>query len=91
MIINTDSDTVDCELTWSHDTVHWERVCLGTSLIPRGPKGSYDWGCIYAAAYPIFQGEEIRLYYSGGNDTHGSWRATGLGLARLRRDRFAGM
>jgi len=91
MILDDKTDCVDCELAWSPDTVHWERVCEGRPLIPRGPKGSFDWGCIYAAADPIFTGDEIRLYYSGGDDTHVSWRRTGLGLARLRPDGFAGL
>jgi len=31
--------TVDCELAWSPDGLHWERVFPGQPLIPRGPKG----------------------------------------------------
>jgi len=91
MIINTDTDTVDCELTWSPNTVHWERVCPGTQLIPRGPEGSYDGGCIYAAAYPIFRSDEILLYYGGNNGKHGHWRDGFFCLAHLRPDGFAGM
>jgi hypothetical protein len=90
MILDTNTDLVDCELAWSPDGVKWERVCEGTPLIPRGPKGSFDYGCIYAAAYPIVRDGEIRLYYGGSNDTHGSWRKGGFGLARLRPDGFAG-
>jgi len=89
-VLDTESDCVDCELAWSPDTRVWQRVAEGQPLIPRGEKGSWDWGCIYAAAYPIATEEELLLYYAGGNDTHMSWRKTGLGLARLRRDGFAG-
>src|SRR5262249_4910782 len=63
MIFHASTDTVDCELAWSPDTIHWQRICSGTPLIPRGPAGSYDSGCIYAAATPIVLGNEIRLYY----------------------------
>lgn len=91
MLLNTETDRVDCELAMSPDTVQWERVCPGTSLIPHGPKGSFDWGCIYAGAYPVLRDGELLLYYAGGDDTHMSWRRTGLGLARLRPDGFAGM
>ena len=87
----TAADTVDCELAWSTDTVNWERVCPGTPLIPRGPGGSFDSGCIYAAAYPILREGRIRLYYGGGNGAHMSWRVGGFGLATLRPDGFAGM
>jgi len=91
MLLNTKTDLVDCELTWSPDTVHWERVCPGTPMIPRGPKGSCDWGCIYAAAYPVVRDGEIRLYYGGNNGPHTTWRDGFLCLARLRPDGFAGM
>jgi hypothetical protein len=91
MLINTKTDLVDCELTWSPDTVHWERVCPGTPLIPRGPEGSYDWGCVYAAAYPVVLDDEIRLYYGGNNNRHTTWRDGFFCLARLRPDGFACM
>ena len=64
MMINRSDDTVDCELAWSPDTVHWERVCPGTPLIPRGPKGSADWGCIYAAACPVALDEPVTSFDS---------------------------
>lgn len=39
MVYNAGTDrTVDCELAWSPDTVHWRRVLPGTPLIPRGPQ-----------------------------------------------------
>ena len=91
MVFNTNTDLVDCELTWSPDGVHWEFVCPGTPLIPRGRKGSYDWGCIYAAAYPVFRDGQIRLYYGGNDGQHTNWRKGFLCLARLRPDGFAGM
>ncbi len=90
MILDTRTDVVDCELAWSTDGIAWKRICEGTPLIPRGPDGSFDDGCIYAAALPIVRGDEILLYYGGSDDTHGSWRAGGFGLARLRPDGFAG-
>jgi len=84
-------DTVDCELTWSPDTVRWERVCAGTPLIPRGPGGSQDWGCLYACAYPMLRDGVLRLYYGGNNGKHSDWRDGFLNLAYLRPDGFAGM
>jgi len=91
MLLNTTTDRVDCELTWSPDTVRWERICPGTPLIPRGPEGSYDSGCIYAAAYPVVRPDEIRLYYGGNNGPHTTWRDGFFCLATLRPDGFAGM
>ncbi|NIA14775.1 MAG: hypothetical protein GWP08_11925 [Nitrospiraceae bacterium] len=91
MMFDTRDDVVDCELAWSPDTVNWSRVLPGTSLIPRGEEGSFDSGCVYAAAYPIIRPGEILLYYGGSDGAHTGWRAGGLGLARLRPDGFAGM
>ena len=90
MIFNTSSDMVDCELAWSPDTVHWERLCPGKPLIPRGPQGSRDSDCIFAAAYPILRNDEIRLYYGGSDGPHTNWRQGSFCLARLGKDRFAG-
>lgn len=88
-----DWDTVDTELAWSADSVHWGRICPGQALIPRGrgsyPDGEYDCGCIYAAA-PIVHGEKLLIYYGGSNGLHNNWRESSLNLATLDIDRFAG-
>lgn len=91
MIFDTQTDLVDCELAYSLDAQHWERVCAGTPLIPRGPQSSFDGGCLYGAASPIGRDGRLELFYGGGDDTHMSWRRTGLGLAYLRPDGFAGI
>lgn len=90
MIFHQQQDTVDCELSWSVDTLHWERICPGTPLIPRGPAGQFDSHCIFAAAYPQLREDRLRLYYGGSDGPHTGWRSGGLGLAYLRPDRFAG-
>jgi hypothetical protein len=59
-------------------------------MIPRGPEGSYDWGCIYAAAYPVVRDDRIQLYYGGNDGQHTNWRKGFLCLAWLRPDGFAG-
>ncbi len=91
MMYDTTTDVVDCELAWSPDTVRWTRVCPGSPLIPRGQEGSFDSGCIYAAACPVILPNEVRLYYGGSDGPHSGWRAGALGLARLRPDGFAGL
>lgn len=85
MIFNATTDTVDCELAWSPDTIHWQRLCAGTPFNPRGPAGRYDSGCIYAAATPVLLGDEIRLYYGGNNYLHTDWRDGYFCLATLPR------
>lgn len=85
------ADRVWTELTWSPDTIKWHRVSAGTPLIPNdGKEGDYDWGCAYAAAYPVFLENEIRLYYGGSDGKHTSWRNGFFCLASLRPDGFAG-
>ncbi len=90
-IHDQEADRVWTELTWSPDTVTWHRVLPGTPLIPNSKtEGSYDWGCVYAAAYPVFLEDEIRLYYGGSDGHHGGWRNGFFCLATLRPDGFAG-
>lgn len=91
MVFNRQTDLVDCELAWSPDTIRWNRVCPGTSLIPRGPANSCDSGCIYAAAYPVALDGQLLLYYGGSDGPHTNWRKGSLCLARLPKDGFAGM
>ncbi len=84
-------DRVWTELTWSPDTKTWHRVSPGTPLIGNdGDYGHYDWGCVYAAANPIFLDDEIRLYYGASDGLHTSWRLGFLAMATLRPDGFAG-
>jgi hypothetical protein len=91
MVFRPRPNRVHCELAWSPDTVTWQRIDKGAPLIPNSrKKGDYDWGCVYAAAYPVFLGHEIRLYYGASNGTHNGWRDGFLALATLRGDGFAG-
>jgi len=83
------SDTSQTELAWSPDTVHWQRIDPGSAVVPLGPAGSVDAGCAYGAA-PVFEKDEIRIYYGGSNGPHTGWREGFLCLARLRPGRFAG-
>ncbi|MCC6588715.1 MAG: hypothetical protein IT168_18610 [Bryobacterales bacterium] len=89
IIFHTPSDTVHCELAWSADSNTWNRVEPGTPLIPKGPAGSPDSGCVYAAATPVVLDNEIRLYYGASNGPHTGWRDGSLCLARMRPDGFA--
>lgn len=91
MIHDQKADRVWTELTWSPDTKTWNRVCPGTPLIPCSDTVlDYDYGCVYACAYPIFLKDEIRLYYGGSDYLHSGWRNGSFCLATLRPDGFAG-
>jgi hypothetical protein len=92
MMYHAKSDrTVDCELTWSPDSVKWERVCPGKPFIPRGSAGAYDSGCIYAAAGPaIAEDGKLLVFYGGSKVAHQGWKRSCLPcLARLRIDGWA--
>jgi hypothetical protein len=93
MMYNVARDqTVDCELTWSPDSVTWHRVNPGTPFLPRGPQGSYDSACIYGpAGPPIAQDGKLLIFYGGSDFPHKGWKRHCLpALARLRLDGFAG-
>ncbi|MFC1636303.1 family 16 glycoside hydrolase [Planctomycetota bacterium] len=90
-IYNSDTDRTHTELAWSPDTITWHRIDPGTPLIANSSERSqYDWGTVYAAAYPVFLKDEIRLYYGGCDDKHFGWRNGYFCLATLRPDSFAG-
>jgi hypothetical protein len=79
------------ELAWSPDTRAWHRVSPGTPLIPCSDRElDYDYGCVYACAYPVILKDSIRLYYGGSDYLHNGWRNGCLCLATLRPDGFAG-
>ncbi len=90
-IYNSETDRTHTELAWSPDTVTWHRIEPGRALIANSPKkGEYDWGCVYAAAYPVFLKDEIRLYYGASDDKHFGWRKGYFCFATVRPDGFAG-
>ena len=93
MMINVGSDqTVDCELTWSPDSIRWHRVKPGVPFIPRGPRNSYDGGCIYAqAGSPTLWNNRTLIFYGGSQAVHKGWKRHCLPcLAYLRTDGWAG-
>jgi hypothetical protein len=91
MILRTWEDRMHCELAWSPDTIHWERIDEGVPLIPNGPDiGKLDWGCVFACDNPVILEDEIRLYYQGTNGLHAGWKDSYLCAAGLRPDGFAG-
>ncbi|MDC0936367.1 hypothetical protein OAS39_08775 [Pirellulales bacterium] len=91
VIYDIETDRAWTELAWSADTKDWHRVDPGNPLIPCSDKKlDYDYGCVYACAYPIFLADEIRLYYGGSDYLHFGWRNGSFCLATLRQDGFAG-
>jgi hypothetical protein len=91
MILRSWEDRIHCELAWSPDTLHWERIDAGTPLIPNGSDvGDLDWGIAFACDDPVITDDEIRLYYGAADGLHAGWKNSSLCLATLRPDGFAG-
>jgi hypothetical protein len=84
--------TIDVELVWSHDGIHWERLPERPRFIPRGEFGQPDGFMIAPAQEPLVVGNEIWHYYAGYNVPHsagGARDGTICGFrGRLRMDGF---
>lgn len=90
----------EIQLAVSHDLVSWDRP-FRVPCIPQGPPGDWDSGFITTANEALRVGDEVWLYYSGSNYSHGcpcfydsenSGQGTrytaSIGLARWPLDRF---
>jgi hypothetical protein len=87
---------MDIELAISRDGMHWQRPFRSPFFIPKSSvSGAFDSGSVFTNSTPIVLDDEIRFYYgaysegatSGDDDCQNS----GIGLATLPRDRFAGL
>jgi hypothetical protein len=61
----------ELQLAVSRDLEQWDRP-FRTPCVERGKLGTWDCGFFEAAAQAIRVGDEVWLYYHGGNYTHGS-------------------
>ncbi len=62
---------VEIQFASSRDLRHWDRP-FRTPAISIGELGKWDASCDMTSAEAVRVGDEIRLYYSGGNYTHGT-------------------
>lgn len=94
---NTDPnfDTLNLELYWSTNLTEWNKaVPENNILIPSGKgrdkfiQGEFDSATIFASAMTA---GDNRIYYMGGKGRHRGWRESGLGLAYVDKNKFAGM
>jgi hypothetical protein len=82
------------ELGISRDGYTVERPFRDTPFIPVNGGNDFDSGAIWSNATPVFLEDEIRFYYGAYS---GNWKQglvkkpTGIGLATIPRDRFAGI
>lgn len=86
---------MDIELAFSRDGFHWERPFRHPFFLARNTAGQFDSGSLFTSSTPVFLENEIRFYYGGysdgatGGDDYNM--ASGIGLATMPRDRFAGI
>ncbi|MEN8230018.1 MAG: hypothetical protein ABFS38_17795 [Bacteroidota bacterium] len=86
------NETIDVQLTISHDNRKWLRVANQETFIPLGVADSWDDGMIFCA--PMFNhGENTLIYYGGWDNSHDSQepRRSGIGLATLRNNGFVSL
>lgn len=84
------------ELAYARAGTAWHRAEPGTAFIPNGAADEWDCGNLQAASQPVFLDDEIRYHYAGTNVRHSRhWelepQAAGLGMARLKPDRFVAL
>jgi len=91
----TGGGVIDIELAVSRDGLKWERPFRKDFVLKRGPAGQFDSGTILTNATPAVLEDEIRFYFGGssGGATCGDnlGHVSGVGLATIPRDRFAGL
>lgn len=101
-IFHTDEDEMgrghmngyqDAELTYSRNGYAWHRLEPATPFLSRGRAAAWDRGNLQCASQPVYLEEEIRYYYMGTDMRHKRhWeldpQTSGLGMARLKPDRF---
>ena len=84
------------ELAYARAGAAWHRAEAGTAFIANGAAGEWDCGNLQPASQPVFLDDEIRYYYAGTNVRHSRhWELepqdAGLGMARLKPDRFVAL
>jgi len=85
-----DQVNVDARLIVSRDGIHWVRVKKQVAFLPTGTPESWDAGMVFPSNYPIVDGEDVWIYYSGVAETFASGEGyASTGRARVRLDGFA--
>ena len=87
---------IDVEMMTSRDGLKWDRSFRGEWFLQRTKeKGAFDSGSVFTNATPVVLDDEIRFYfggYSGGaTGADNLTGASGVGVATIKRDRFAGV
>jgi len=88
---------IDIELMTSRDGIAWERPFRKTLFLPRSKAGLFDSRTILSNSTPIILDDEMRFYYGAANVApldgvkSEPGARSGVGMASLPLDRFAGL
>ncbi|HVF10661.1 MAG TPA: hypothetical protein VNA16_07655 [Abditibacteriaceae bacterium] len=85
---------IDIELALSRDGLQWQRPFRQPFFLPRSDGNQFESGSLFTNATPIFLEGEVRFYYGAygqGATGPAHQEHSGVGLATLPRDRFAGI
>jgi hypothetical protein len=103
-LFTRENATIDNELMTSRDGLHWDRTFARQPMIVRGGRQSFDAGFLLTNGNPIAMGDELWFYYGGNRGIvrfpnpdepdmpkRATEFASGVGLAKMKRDRFVGI
>ncbi|MGE0755562.1 MAG: hypothetical protein AB7O38_01010 [Pirellulaceae bacterium] len=96
--VGTKADLMHIELMISRDGVKWERPFRDTPFLPSESQ-AFSSGGIFTNSTPVVLADEIRFYYGAytsgaigaGSALDGDSQQSGVGMASLPLDRFAGI
>lgn len=86
---------IDIELMISRDGLNWQRPFRDAFFLPRAGGKTFESGSIFTNSTPIVLEDEIRFYYGaysmGATGASNIEQVSGVGMASIPRDRFAGI
>ena len=88
---------IDVELMTSKDGLEWERNFREEPFLGRSKSGLFDSRSLFTNSTPVILDDEIRFYYGAYNQSpvggvkSAPGERSGVGLAIIGRDRFAGI
>ena len=82
---------IEIQLTYSYDGYLWRRVPGRKTFIPWGRKGEWNDGGVYGRTSEVEVRDEVFIYFSGYKGDHASSHDCAIGLAKIKRDRWASL
>jgi len=89
----TQTQAINCELAWSADGYHWQRLPQSAArlVLSVGPSGAWDDGMVFISDKPVEVQDELWFYYGGSDQPHHVHGTFAIGVARTPRDRLIGV